>query len=372
MRCLGLQTEFLCNHRFYIKNGRRVCERCFSIIRHSFQRALPIAETFQAVRIRQQKAIWSKQGAVEQGFPCGDRCERQRRGLGKSERARLVADNALVDEMKFGVCARADDAARIEDLVARPEERSLRARRRPPAIMLSFGDVLPHADKIRSVGSLLICQVQTLEQAKDALAKGADVLVVQGAEAGGHGISRSTFPFVPAVVDDAPDTPVAAAGGIADGRGLAAALMQGADGVVVGTRFYASQEAARMQSAKSRIVTGTGDRTIRSILFDIARQNVWPAPYCGRVLQNDFSEKWRGREADLLQHQDEESARYAAARAARGFDTAAVIAGEVVDLITDIPTAAEIIERMMTSATQLLAGASNRYKILQSPVNYSA
>jgi hypothetical protein len=106
------------------------------------------------------------------------------------------------------------------------------------------------------------------------------------------------------------------------------------------------------------MVMGTGDRTIRSILFDIARQNVWPAPYCGRVLQNDFSEKWRGREADLLQHQHEESARYAAARAAGDFDTAAVIAGEVVDLITDIPTAAEIIDRMMTTATHLLAGAS--------------
>jgi hypothetical protein len=66
--------------------------------------------------------------AVEQGFPCGDRCERQRRGLGKSERAWLVPDNTLVDEMKLGVGARADDAARIEDLVARPEERRLWAR----------------------------------------------------------------------------------------------------------------------------------------------------------------------------------------------------------------------------------------------------
>jgi nitronate monooxygenase len=252
-------------------------------------------------------------------------------------------------------------------MARRPKLLDMVLERCPPAVMLSFGDVQPHADKIKSVGSLLICQVQTLEQARDAVTNGADILVAQGAEAGGHGISRSTFPFVPAVVDEAPDTPVAAAGGIADGRGLAAALMLGADGVLVGTRFYASQEAAGMQSAKSRIVVGTGDRTIRSILFDIARQNVWPAPYCGRVLQNDFSEKWRGREADLLQHQDEESARYAAARAAGDFDTAAVIAGEVVDLITDIPTAAEIIERMMTSATHLLAGASNKYKILQSP-----
>jgi nitronate monooxygenase len=85
------------------------------------------------------------------------------------------------------------------------------------------------------------------------------------------------------------------------------------------------------------------------------------------VLQNDFSEKWRRREADLLQHLDEESARYAAARAAGDFDTAAVIAGEVVDLITDIPSAVEIVERMMTTATKLLVGASNKYQILQSP-----
>jgi len=231
--------------------------------------------------------------------------------------------------------------------------------------MLSFGDVRPHAQKIKRAGALLICQVQTLHQVREAVANGADVLVAQGAEGGGHGISRSTFPFVPAVVDAAPDVPVAAAGGVADGRGLAAALMLGADGVLVGTRFYASQDAAGLPAAKKRMVTATGDRTIRSILFDIARRNVWPAPYSGRVLQNDFSEKWRGREADLLQHQDEEAARYATARAAGDFDTAAVIAGEVVDLITDIPSAAEIVRRMTTGATRLLAGASNKYRITE-------
>jgi nitronate monooxygenase len=251
-------------------------------------------------------------------------------------------------------------------MARRPRLLDMVLERRPPAVMLSFGDVQPHAHKIKSAGSLLICQVQTLEQAKDAITNGADILVAQGGEAGGHGISRGTFPFVPAVVDQAPNTPVAAAGGIADGRGLAAALMLGADGVLVGTRFYASQEAAGTQSAKSRIVMGTGDRTIRSILFDIARQNVWPAPYSGRVLQNEFSEKWRGREAELLRHQDEEAARYAAARAAGDFDTAAVIAGEVVDLIADISSAAEIVGRMMTTATHLLGGASNKYKIFQS------
>jgi nitronate monooxygenase len=243
-----------------------------------------------------------------------------------------------------------------------PRLLDLALERRPPAVMLSFGEVRPHAEKIKHAGALLICQVQTLEQAKDAVMSGADILVAQGAEAGGHGISRGTFSFVPAVVDAAPGIPVAAAGGVADGRGLAAALMLGADGVLVGTRFYATQEAAGRAAAKERIVTATGDQTIRGILFDIARRHVWPAPYTGRVLCNDFSERWRGREAELLQR-DEEAARYAEARAAGDFSTAAVIAGEAVDLITEIPPAAEIVDRMVTEAADLVAGASNRYRV---------
>jgi nitronate monooxygenase len=250
-------------------------------------------------------------------------------------------------------------------MAKRPRLLDLVLERRPPAVMLSFGEVRPHGQKIKKAGALLICQIQTLEQAKAAVANDADILVAQGAEGGGHGMSRSTFPFVPAVVDAVPRIPVAAAGGVADGRGLAAALMLGADGVLVGTRFYASQEAAGFAAAKDRIVSETGDRTIRGILFDIARRNVWPAPYTGRVLRNSFSENWRGREAELLQHQDEEADRYAAARTNGDFDTAAVIAGEVVDLITDIPPASEIVQRMVTEATGLLSGASNRYRVVQ-------
>jgi nitronate monooxygenase len=234
--------------------------------------------------------------------------------------------------------------------------------RKPPAVMLSFGDVKPHAGKIKNAGALMICQVQTLAQAKDAVTHGADVLVAQGAEGGGHGIARGTFALVPAVVDAARGIPVAAAGGVADGRGLAAALMLGADGVLVGTRFYATQEAAGLASAKQRIVAASGDGTIRGILFDIARRNVWPAPYGGRVLRNDFSDRWRGREAELLQHQAEEAARYDQARREGDFDTAAVIAGEAVDMIADIPPAAEVVERIVKDAASLLAG-SNRYRV---------
>ena len=196
-----------------------------------------------------------------------------------------------------------------------------------------------------------------------AIAHGADVLIAQGAEAGGHGMSRGTLALVPAVVDVAGDIPVAAAGGIADGRGLAAALMLGADGVLMGSRFYASQEAAALSGAKDRLVAASGDATIRSVLFDIVRRNVWPAPYTGRVLANRFTERWRGREVDLLQRQTEEAARYDTARATGDFDTAAVIAGEAVDLISDIPPAGEIVERVATEAEALLVRASNRYQI---------
>jgi nitronate monooxygenase len=238
----------------------------------------------------------------------------------------------------------------------------LALERKPAAVMLSFGALKPHAGKIKKAGALLICQVQTLEHTKEAVANDADVIVAQGAEGGGHGIARGTFALVPAVVDAAPGIPVAAAGGVADGRGLAAALMLGADGVLVGTRFFATQEAMGPAAAKARIVAASGDTTIRSILFDIARRNVWPAPYTGRVLRNEFSERWRGREAELMQHQTAEADRYDKAKAAGDFDTAAVIAGEAVDMIADIPPAAEIVDRIVSRASALLAG-SNRYRV---------
>src|SRR5947199_5942357 len=176
-----------------------------------------------------------------------------------------------------------------------PRLLDLALERKPAAIMLSFGDVRPHADKIKQAGALMICQVQTVEQAKDAVAAGADALIAQGAEGGGHGIARGTFALVPAVVDAARGVPVAAAGGVADGRGLAAALMLGADGVLVGTRFYATREAMGPQGAKERIVAASGDNTIRGILFDLARRNVWPPPYTRRGLRTESAERRRGR-----------------------------------------------------------------------------
>jgi nitronate monooxygenase len=246
-------------------------------------------------------------------------------------------------------------------LARNPSLLDLVLERQPAVVFLSFGDVTPFADKIRKSGARLVCQVQTVDQAKACAAAGAEIIVAQGGEAGGHGISRGTFALVPAVCDAVPDVPIVAAGGVADGRGLAAALMLGASGVLMGTRFYATQEAGGLPAAKQAIVAGNGDRTIRSIVFDIARRNVWPSPYTGRVLQNEFSERWRGRESELMQQHDELD-RYAEARASGDFGTAAVIAGEGVDLVSDIPPAGEVVRRIAREAETLLA-RTNRFAV---------
>jgi len=240
-------------------------------------------------------------------------------------------------------------------LARRPALLDMALERRPAAVMLSFGDPAPFVERIKRAGAVLICQIQTVAMARDAVAKGADVLVAQGTEAGGHGVARGTIALVPAVVDAVgPDLPVVAAGGIADGRGLAAALMLGASGTLMGTRFFASEEALGHPAAKERIRRASGDDTVRSIVFDISRRNVWPAPFNGRVLWNAHAERWLGREIGLLQHIEEEAARYAAAREAGDFDVAAVIAGEAVDLIDDVLPAAIIVERVVSEATRLI------------------
>jgi nitronate monooxygenase len=245
-------------------------------------------------------------------------------------------------------------------LAKQPALLDIALQARPRAIMLSFGDPAPFAPRIKSSGVLLICQVQGEAMARQALDAGADILVAQGTEAGGHGASRTTLDIVPAIVDLAAGrVPVAAAGGIGDGRGLAAMLMLGASGVLLGTRFYASRECDGPEEAKRRICAATSGNSVRGIIFDLSRNNVWPAPFTGRCLINDHARRWMGREVELMQNVQTVAAEYAAARAAGNFDIAAVIAGEAVGLIHDIPPAGEIVDRIVTEAGQILNGRRN-------------
>lgn len=245
-------------------------------------------------------------------------------------------------------------------LTKQPELLDIALRARPRAIMLSFGDPGPFAPRVKATGALLICQVQTEEMAQQALDAGADVLVAQGTEAGGHGASRTTLDIVPAIVDLAAGrVPVAAAGGIGDGRGLAAMMMLGASGVLLGTRFYASAECDGADEAKRRICAASSGNSVRGIIFDLSRNNVWPAPFTGRCLINDHARRWIGREVELMQNIGTVAADYAAAKAAGNFDIAAVIAGEAVGLIHDIPPAGEIVGRIVSEAELILNGRRN-------------
>lgn len=244
-------------------------------------------------------------------------------------------------------------------LATRPAVLDIALAARPAAVMLSFGDAAPFVAKIKAAGASFISQVQSLAQAREALDQGADVIIAQGSEAGGHSGGRATFPLVPAVADmvarSGRDVAVVAAGGVMDGRGLAAALMLGADGVLMGTRFFVTEESLAAPAAKAKVIAGHGDDTVRTFVFDIVRGLAWPQDFPGRALVNDFSRRWHGNERGLALALKDEGARYAAAVAATDYDTAVVYTGEGIDLIDAVEPAGRIVERMVSEAEARLA-----------------
>lgn len=224
----------------------------------------------------------------------------------------------------------------------------------PATIMFSFGDCAAYIPRVHEAGALAICQVQTLADARRAAEIGADLIVAQGTEGGGHGATRSTFSLVPAVADAVAPVPVIAAGGVADGRGLAAALMLGASGVLVGTRFYASDEALGLEAAKQAIVDHGGDQTLRTRVFDIVRGYDW-GDYTGRVIENRFTQDWHTRQSALAGQVAGERQRYRDAVARGDAETAVLFAGEAIDLIEGVEPAGEIVARLVAEARIALA-----------------
>jgi nitronate monooxygenase len=231
-------------------------------------------------------------------------------------------------------------------------------KHRPAAVMLSFGDPRPFVDAIRTARAFLICQCQDMDHVADAVDVGADVVVAQGAEAGGHGALRGTLSFVPEVADFltkySPNTMLLAAGGIADGRGLAAALMLGADGVLVGTRLWASNEALVKEGHHNAIIESNGDGTLRTRVPDIARQIPWPRGFTARISRNAFTDRWHGREDLLEQNIAVEGPRYRQAFMEGDPDNTGVWFGEAAGLIGSIEPTALIVERMVTDAAHHL------------------
>lgn len=230
---------------------------------------------------------------------------------------------------------------------------------KPAVLMLSFGSPLPHAEKIKKLGIPLICQVQGMVYAREAVDAGADIIVAEGCEAGGHSGYRSTFSLVTEVAEylaaKSPETILVAAGGVADGRHLAAALMLGAEGVLVGTRFITAEESEAPDGFRQAIVNANGDATMKSNSVDVVRGRYWPNPeFVVRVLKTGFVEKWHGRERELEKSFDSETEKFWQAFKSGDAENSGVLAGEASGVIHEVLPAAKIIDEMVSGACQLL------------------
>lgn len=252
-------------------------------------------------------------------------------------------------------------------LAKRPELLDLVLKHLPAAVMLSFGSPLPFGNHVKAAGTKLICQVQNIEHARAAVDVGADVIVAQGAEAGGHGLLRSTFTLVPEVADYlakvAPATVLVAAGGIADGRGLAAALMLGADGALIGSRFWASAEALVHGALQNAAIGADGDATIRTTVVDVVRKIDWPKPFTARVMKTKFVSDWHGHETELNDPQllEREMTRYVSAMQNGDPVNTGVWVGEATGLIHDVRPAADLLASIVEEAERSLSARAHSF-----------
>ncbi len=177
---------------------------------------------------------------------------------------------------------------------------------KPPVIVFALGDPGDLVQRAHDVGSLVIHQVTTVQQARQAAEQGVDVIIAQGGEAGGYGGTIATFTLLPQVVDAVSPLPVVSAGGIADGRGLAAALVLGAVGVNVGTRFLASVEAPIPLGWKHRIVEAAAEDAVKVEVWN----DISPVPGSRgygtviRALRTPFIDTWQQRRDDARREAD--------------------------------------------------------------------
>src|SRR5512144_1233880 len=210
-----------------------------------------------------------------------------------------------------------------------------------------------YVTRAHAIGALFMHMVSTVAEARAAARAGVDVIVAQGTEGGGHVGVMGTMPLVPMVVSAVAPVPVLAAGGVADGRGLAAALALGADGVLLGTRFLASDEAPIAKGFKQAILESDGHDTLVTDIPDVAHGQVWPGAYV-RVRRNRFIEEWIGRENELRRHRVEVSARLREAAKAGDPDRGAVMIGQTAGLIDRVEPAADLVREISRDAEAIL------------------
>jgi NAD(P)H-dependent flavin oxidoreductase YrpB (nitropropane dioxygenase family) len=214
-------------------------------------------------------------------------------------------------------------------------------------------DLRQYFQRARDAGSKVMYMAGEVSEALRAAEAGADVLVAQGTEAGGHVSWMASLPLVPMMVRAVAPLPVLSAGGIADGRGLAAALALGAEGVLLGTRFMATPEAPIHPNFKQAIVKSDGHDTVLTEIPDIASQRVWPGAM-SRAQRNKFIERWAGREWALRQNASEVGKQVLTARAAGDVDNASLSFGQDAGLIDSIKSVREVVQEVIAEAEQII------------------
>jgi len=229
---------------------------------------------------------------------------------------------------------------------------------RPPVIAYAWPrkeqDLKPWFDRAHAIGAKITFMASSVFDAQRAADAGADVIIAQGTEGGGHVSWIASIALTPMIVDACPGVPVMAAGGIADGRGLAAALALGADGALLGTRFLASEESPLHPNFKRAIVESDGHDTVLTEIPDLASGTVWPGSM-SRARRNRFIERWSGREWQIRNMRAEIFAGVLEARKRGDAEEAPLSFGQDAGLVHDIPRAAEIVARIAAEAEEILA-----------------
>ncbi len=233
-------------------------------------------------------------------------------------------------------------------LERRPELLDAVLGAQPSAVSVHAGDPTPYVARIKEAEAKVFCQVNNGKSAERAAEAGADFLVAQGTDAGGHTGSVGTMPLLQRVLEvgEAAGLPVLAAGGLATGRAVAGVLAMGAAGAWVGTRFCATLESTGTEGAKRRILEADETQTVHTRVFDIVQGFPWPEEFPGRAISNAFSERWHGREEELAAHLSAVRPDFEEARRRGDYSEVNVYAGQAVGLVRDLPSAGELVGRL--------------------------
>ncbi|HZP58439.1 MAG TPA: nitronate monooxygenase [Dehalococcoidia bacterium] len=219
-----------------------------------------------------------------------------------------------------------------------------------PVFASGLGNPAPYVEAFHKNGTKVIALVGNVKNARRVADGGTDVVVAQGTEAGGHTGRIGTMALLPQVIDAVAPTPVLAAGGVGDGRGIAAALAMGADGVWVGTAFLVSREATWPDVLKQRILAATEEDTRVTRLYSGKTM---------RNINNPLIEYWESKKLDALPMGMQgivSGEIMAAARQADRLELLMNPAGQISGMLNQSRPAREILEDMVREAAEILSG----------------